>query len=87
MEIRLNKGEILRFEGDLRGLGLRCTDGTLWVTQQGDGRDHILKPGDRMEICLKGKVVLQACGKTELRLEKPRPGSLPGRAIQSLGAG
>lgn len=85
MEIWLGKGETLQFDGDSRGLGVRCTDGVLWVTQQGDGRDHLLKPGDRMDVSLRGKVIILACAKAALKLEEPRQSRLPlGRGLWAM---
>lgn len=51
---------------------LRCDSGELWITVEGDRRDHILGPGDRLRVdrdvpvivsALKDSV-LQACHRT-----------------------
>ncbi|MEZ0396760.1 MAG: DUF2917 domain-containing protein [Anaerolineales bacterium] len=43
-----------------RGAEIRCLEGVLWITQEGDLRDYILKPGETFVTDRKGKVVLQA---------------------------
>lgn len=43
-----------------RGSEIRCLEGILWITQEGDFRDYILKAGDSFRTNRKGKVVLQA---------------------------
>lgn len=42
------------------GSEIRCLEGMLWITQEGDVRDYILKAGDSFRTDRKGKVVLQA---------------------------
>ena len=44
----------------LAGHVIRCLSGTLWVTQEGDPRDHILAAGDEFLIEAPGAVVVQA---------------------------
>lgn len=43
-----------------RGSEIRCLEGMLWITQEGDLRDYILKAGETFVTDRKGKVVLQA---------------------------
>ena len=42
------------------GHAIRCLSGTLWVTQEGDGRDHVLAAGDEFVIESTGVIVVQA---------------------------
>lgn len=42
------------------GSEIRCLEGMLWITQEDDLRDYILKAGDSFRTDRKGKVVLQA---------------------------
>jgi hypothetical protein len=42
------------------GHAIRCLSGTLWVTQEGDGRDYVLAPGDEFVIESTGVIVVQA---------------------------
>lgn len=43
-----------------RGSEIRCLEGVLWITQDGDVKDHILSAGEKFTADRKGKVVLQA---------------------------
>ncbi|SHJ34786.1 Protein of unknown function [Malonomonas rubra DSM 5091] len=45
MEILLAKNELLDLGHELKGLSIFCHSGRCWVTQSGDGRDHILHSG------------------------------------------
>lgn len=44
----------------LSGRQLRCLSGLVWVTIGGDARDHVLWPGQELEIESWELVVLQA---------------------------
>lgn len=58
MDIQLEEKELLGLGGDARGLEIRCREGRLWVTQAGDGRDHLLGPGDCFAVTTRGRVVI-----------------------------
>lgn len=45
---------------DARGTTLRVTRGTLWVTQQDDTRDAVLRPGDAWTVELDGDTIVEA---------------------------
>ena len=47
-----------------RGSEIRCLEGVLWITQDGDIKDHILSAGEKYTANRKGKVVLQALKKS-----------------------
>lgn len=40
-------------------------DGTVWVTQAGDPRDHVLHPGERLALGGRGRVAIQALGERQ----------------------
>ena len=48
---------------------IRCISGTVWVTQAGDSRDHILAEGQTLLIESPDVVVIQAFGPALVRLE------------------
>lgn len=50
-----------------RGMRLRCTAGTLWVTQAGGAGDHIVRAGDAFVTAARGKVVVQTSGEASFR--------------------
>lgn len=60
MDIQLAHDEALSFNGDARGLVITCSSGTLWITIEGDNRDILLHPGERLQVAMKGKVVVEA---------------------------
>ncbi len=45
---------------DLRGVTLRVTRGTLWITQQDDTQDIVLRPGDNWTIERQGLTLVEA---------------------------
>ena len=45
---------------DAKGMALRVTKGTLWVTQEGDAMDHILKSGDTLLVRHGGRTLITA---------------------------
>jgi hypothetical protein len=46
------------------GTEIRCLEGMLWITQDGDFSDHILESGEKFIVNRKGNVVLQALNTT-----------------------
>ena len=44
----------------MHGCTLHCSSGLLWITQEGDSRDHIMYAGERMKIESSGRVVVSA---------------------------
>jgi len=45
---------------DARGTTLRVNRGTLWITQQDDTRDVVLRPGDVWTVELDGDTIVEA---------------------------
>jgi len=66
--VRLARDGLLGI-GDGRGLRLRVAAGTVWLTQQGDGRDVVLREGDSFVIERPGRTVVQALDPAELALD------------------
>ena len=52
--------KLVNLGNKLIGTVIRCTSGTLWVTQEGDPRDHVLHIGDELRIAMPGPIVIQA---------------------------
>lgn len=73
MEILLQNRELLACHGRRNGLRISCGAGNLWVTQQGDSRDHLLKSGQDFETCLAGDIVVTALAASRVRLEQLPP--------------
>ena len=67
MECCLERGELVRLDGEKNGVVLRCTGGTIWLTC-GDGRDYLLTPGSSFAIAAGLVVVAEALQKAECTL-------------------
>lgn len=66
-KVRYLRGdEAVRLDGDHRGLPIRCLAGGAWITQEGDGRDHILRSGGAFRITHRGRVMIQGFGDAEV---------------------
>lgn len=50
---------------------IRCESGQLWVSCQGDVRDHILLPGEELELRECRGVLLGALAESSLSIEAP----------------
>ncbi|HVN53057.1 MAG TPA: DUF2917 domain-containing protein [Anaerolineaceae bacterium] len=68
IEIHLGRQDLFKLSGDARGVQILALAGALWVTQQGDAQDFLLRPGERMEITRKGIVLVQGFPAARLRV-------------------
>ena len=66
-EISLSKDKMWSIEGDRRGDVISCTNGTLWVTQEGDPRDYILEQGRNFWVTRSGTVIVQALNDSKFK--------------------
>ena len=69
MDIELACGGLLRLDGDVRGVGISCLRGVLWLTQSGDDRDLVLRPGGALRVRRRGRIVIFAGDASALRLQ------------------
>jgi hypothetical protein len=69
VEIPLASNQLLTLDGDRRGQVLMSSAGSLWITQEGDEQDYLLKCGERFTVTRRGKVLVQ--GQPEGRLRIP----------------
>lgn len=65
--VRLARDGLLGID-DGRGLRLRVAAGTVWLTQQDDSRDVVLREGESFVIDRPGRTVVQALDPAELAL-------------------
>ena len=67
-EIDLDGLELLKLEFGQPGTSVLCTTGALWLTQQGDYHDHLLKAGQSFTLNQSGIVLVQGlpCGKAHI---------------------
>jgi hypothetical protein len=70
--IMLPRRALHRLE-DARGQLVSCLTGTLWITQQGDGRDIVLQAGDDALIEHDGLTLLTALEDARFVLTAPVP--------------
>ncbi len=52
---------------------VECLSGAVWLTQEGDSRDHVLAPGDARVIESSGRVAVQALRTARVRIVDPSP--------------
>lgn len=79
MRIELGAGELcladnhpLSLRG-ARGLRVRCTAGTVWLTVEGEAGDIFLHPGQSHCIASNGLALVESIDHGRIRLERPRP--------------
>lgn len=67
-EVSVEKGELLRLEGDRRGMRVQALEGRLWLTQNGDNQDVILEQGQTYRVNRRGLVLIQGMPSGRVRL-------------------
>ena len=65
--VRLARDGVIGIE-DGRGLRVGVSTGSVWLTQQGDGRDVVLRAGESFVIDRRGRTVVQALAPAEFSL-------------------
>jgi hypothetical protein len=80
--LELRKGQVVSLS-DAKGLEIRVTRGTLWITQENDERDRVLKAGDHHFVGSAGLTVLSALNGSAVLVatQRQRPG--PRRLVAS----
>ena len=64
---------------DAQGTRIETLSGSLWITQEGEGRDIILGPGEGVTLDRKGKTLVHAFRQSLVLVVESRPGA-PGTA-------
>jgi len=85
MEILLRRDESFTIAGSGNGVVVVCREGTLWITQAGDTRDHLLNAGERYTVRGSGVVVIEALRPADLRIERPQEDFRPLRISPATG--
>ncbi len=57
--VSLAHREVLVLPGDRRGMRLTAGPAPLWLTQEGDPDDYLIRPGECFTVNRAGRVVLQ----------------------------
>ncbi len=66
--IVLTHGQAITLSKPRRGSWLVCARGTIWITEPGDARDHLLREGERRVLASRRGTVVSAIGAAELRV-------------------
>jgi hypothetical protein len=69
VEIYLDEPQVRRFASLRPGDTLHCTQGMLWVTQEGDLKDHVVYAGEQFIVSHRGLVVVEGLNGAAVRLE------------------
>jgi hypothetical protein len=70
--MRMARGSSTRIE-DGAGILVYVWEGELWVTQEGDSRDHFVTPGRWFRLERNGASLLYATRRTHVNLTAPTP--------------
>jgi hypothetical protein len=57
--LALATGEVLALD-DVSGYRIQAASGVVWVTEEGEPRDHIVGPGDAFIVARPGRTLVQA---------------------------
>jgi hypothetical protein len=66
--IRLQRGKVLRVP-QAAGKTVTAHAGTLWITEQGNPRDVMLRSGERFRLIQNGLAIVEAFSDASLSLE------------------
>jgi hypothetical protein len=78
--VALDRGNLLRIRNG-RGTRIRVASGVLWVTEENSPEDHILLPGDAINLAQPGTAIVLAHEVSRVVLEVP-VGVTPPRAVE-----
>ena len=76
MNVHIGRATLLLGECDILSLEnaagsvVSVRAGSVWITQELDGTDHVLRAGDRFRIDRGGRTVLQAFGEAEVSVRR-----------------
>lgn len=57
--LSLATGEVVTLD-DAKGARILAREGTVWITEEGSGEDHIVGPGTALVVGRPGRIVVQA---------------------------
>jgi hypothetical protein len=69
------RGSVARIE-DGKGLLITLRDGELWITQERDRRDYVLRPGESFRLDRPGVAVISAMRRSALTVTAPTTAAL-----------
>jgi Protein of unknown function (DUF2917) len=65
--LTLERGQVASTK-EARGLAVECVRGTVWITFEYGGVDHVLEPGERLPVNAGGRMVIEAIEPSEVVL-------------------
>ncbi|HEY3344710.1 MAG TPA: DUF2917 domain-containing protein [Anaerolineaceae bacterium] len=71
-EVRIGTRSLYRLQGDHRGERIDVVAGLVWVTQPGDGADHLLQPGESLMITRPGTVIAEGMTESVVRVSRQK---------------
>ncbi len=71
VEFTMPRRAVMNVRPGPQGLEIHCPAGRLWLTQTGDGTDHVVQAGGTFRTASAGLVVVQALGESTLRVADP----------------
>ena len=66
--LALEPGQVVTLD-DARGVRIRATEGSVWVTYEGNQNDLIVGPGETLVVARNGRTVVQAMQATRVALQ------------------
>ncbi|MBL8515724.1 MAG: DUF2917 domain-containing protein [Betaproteobacteria bacterium] len=86
LQVTLSQNQVLTAP-QRDGLTIETLEGAVWITFASEGRDHVLQPGERLELGRAGKAVVQAMQASRVALSAPaRQEGVVGTAVRRLSA-
>ena len=67
------------------GTQIECLNGLLWITEEGEGRDVLLQPGDGIPLERDGRTLVEALKPSLVRLIESMPMATGGSCWKRLG--
>lgn len=81
MIVELEQARAWSAEVRQAGAELRVLSGRVWVTQEGDGEDHVLEAGSTFLTDRAGRVAVQSLTRARVQVELPHRLHEPLRAV------
>jgi hypothetical protein len=72
-EVELHENDVCRISSYEPWTQIVCKKGILWLTQTGDGVDHILSAGDQFVSHRRGRVLIEALPEALVCIVPPSP--------------
>ena len=69
--VALDRGNLLRIKNG-RGTRIRVASGVLWITEENSPEDHVLRPGDAIDLTRTGLAIVLAHRVARVVVEVPR---------------